>query len=1699
MLKEGTLGLIAVEVDRTFDRAARALLRHRSGTAARDALDEARRAIGQVRGALEVADVAGVPLVLVELEQLLSEAERHPEWPGERLERGRLGLDAVRRYVSGLVAGSAQQPMALATVLQDLLAIRGSDRPAGLELFDVDLSVPLPQELQSSAAPPQEGQQDALRARRAQFQKALLTWLRGGADGLDALAGIVSGLQATAPVPAPWWVAGALIGQLKGGELSATVHVKRVFAALDQHLSRLVAGDRTLPQPLMREMLYFVSQGEAAGEQVERVRRHFGLAAMPAPVRVDQLVDVRERLHSLEQTWERAAAGDLANAQAFAATLDDIHERLPAAQRALAATLCAAARRMAGGDGTARLGLEVAVGLLCLQEALMSPQQAAAGPAHTAAALARLQQAIEAPGEDAGDRSPTPVPGGARAALAALATEQTAAMAQIEQRLAAWFLDAGEPNALADAERALTQVRGALQVLGEAHPVAAVDYCLGAIARLREPGASRDRRAQAELAAVVSALSFHAGELGGETTGFADVLRKAGGPEDIANWSPPAPSTSAPDLDFRETREDPAAVDRAAHTEDDAGGCPASDATPGDTGAAVAPATEECGADEARQLTAAADDKRDVASDRDLLAIFVDEARQVLREAASATDRLRENRREAEALSMLRRCFHTLKGSGRMVGLSRLADTAYAFERLLDGELRGAGDGSEALVRLTDTVLARLSGWVTALEAQGWASVDADDLQTAVARLQQGNDAAVDEPVAPAPEAPTVEIGGVRISRTLYDVFIDEARTLVRALASAVSSMSEADDADCAHERFRLAHTLCSISGTTGFEPIRELAGALESVLRAAHERGLRCDESERALLESAVAALAAMVDAVEARRPPMREAGLEARLRAVLQRAPALHAGTAEPGADQEDDVDAEVPAPIGPALQAAVRELAEQLNETGVLEVVPTEQIERRRLRIDDDLDASLLPAFLEEAADLVPQIGEALRAWRAQPQAAERHQVLTRLLHTFKGGARMAGAMALGELTHSMETRIATAAQLPVVPDGVFDGLEASFDRVGVLLEKISRSASPVHDNRSTSEDSASLTLPAAEAAGGEAVPAAAPATPASDAAQARALLRVRVDLLERLAMEAGELAIARARVESEVRAIRGALREMALSLGRLRTQVREMEIQAESQIQSRQVQAQGADEAMDPLEFDRFTRLQELTRMVEESAADLAGLQQALARNVDGCGSALAAQARMTRVLQDSLVSVRMVPFASLNERLYRVVRLTARDAGRRASLDVRGSRVELDRSVVDRIAAPLEHLLRNAVVHGIETPAQRRAAAKPEIGEIVLDVRQEGNEVLVTLQDDGAGFDLERLRARAVELGLLAAADTPTPEQVAQLAFSPGVSTAREVSESAGRGVGLDVVRSEVAAVGGRVEVTSEPQRGTVFTLRLPLTMTVMQTLVVRCAGHLLALPAMMVEQVRTLKPRVLQQVCEAGHVDWQSNRYPLYDLRELLAVGAGPVEPQPFTPIALVRGGAQRAAIRVDELVGHEEVVMKDLGTQLSGITGIAGAAVRGSGDIVLILNPIRLTQRLPAVPAQPRAAEVAAPAGASVLVVDDSLTVRKITGRVLARNGYRVMEARDGLEALERLAEEAPALVLLDIEMPRMDGFEVLRRLRGDARWIGLPVMMITSRTADKHRNYAMELGASAFLGKPFEEQELLAQVAELVARERA
>jgi chemosensory pili system protein ChpA (sensor histidine kinase/response regulator) len=823
--------------------------------------------------------------------------------------------------------------------------------------------------------------------------------------------------------------------------------------------------------------------------------------------------------------------------------------------------------------------------------------------------------------------------------------------------------------------------------------------------------------------------------------------------------------------------------------------------------------------------------------------------------------------------------------------------------------------------------------------------------------------------------------------------------------------------------------------------------------------------------------------------------------------------------------------PAPVPAAGVAHVARVTEPfiapMHAPRLAEPLPAEFTPDLLADIRDDVDEQVLPIFIEEATELYPQAGEQVRAWRRAPSDTTGARQLQRTLHTFKGSARMAGAMRLGELAHLMESRLVIDDVLVPGTHDLFEALDGDLDRIGFVLDALRTgrynvalpsTAEPQEIRAEGGERGAAApegAAPGITAGAGEravVVPlsqgAAAPAPGRAEAgdveAGPRAMLRVRADVIDRLVNEAGEVAITRARIEGELRTLKTNLLELTNSVIRLRTQVREIEIQSESQIQSRLSQVGDGAEGFDPLEFDRYTRFQELARSIAEGVNDVSTVQQSLLKNLDDADAALLAQGRLSRDVQQQLFSIRTVPFGSLTERLYRILRGTAKELDKRANLEIRGGQTELDRSVLEKLVGPLEHLLRNSLDHGIEPRGVRAEAGKSETGEIALTVRQVGNEILIELSDDGAGLNIDRIREKAIAQGRFPPDTAPTDDQLIQCIFEPGFSTASKITKVSGRGIGMDVVRAEIAALGGRVEVATQPGNGTTFLLYLPLTLAVAQALLVRAGGRQWALPAPMVEQVQQVNAEALVNLYVHRRVLWHDVSYPFHYLPRLLGDTQQLPRPARHNSVLLLRSGQSVCAVHVDEMVGNQEVVVKNIGPQLARVSGIAGATVLGNGEIVLIINPVQLAQRADVPVFDPNAEQIApeVPKLAAaqgherplVLIVDDSLTVRRITSRLLTREGFDVLTAKDGVNALDVLENETPDVILLDIEMPRMDGFEFMKTIKSQPKNARIPVVMITSRTAEKHRNRARELGVDLYLGKPFQEEELLKHLREML-----
>src|SRR5437899_10066273 len=948
------------------------------------------------------------------------------------------------------------------------------------------------------------------------------------------------------------------------------------------------------------------------------------------------------------------------------------------------------------------------------------------------------------------------------------------------------------------------------------------------------------------------------------------------------------------------------------------------------------------------------------AIDAELLGVYLEESDEVLATIREHLDTVREQHANKEALTTIRRGFHTLKGSGRMVGLMRLGEAAWAVEQTMNAWVQEERAATPGLLQLIELAHEYFSDNVKRLKTGGVSS-DERSLVAAAERVRRGEAAEGASHEAPgAPSSPAaepgefVELGEHRVSTTLFAIFSGEARAHVNAIREEHETLRQHGVVSDA--LLRAVHTLAGTSGTVKISTLSDLGYALEKALQKLATSEL--SEDEQSLVGEAIDTIETMVTTVVELRVPRPVPELVARLEHIGEQA----------AVSQESTPEEKEPAPQSALSREADSEAAEELAATepddSLLDDLDLDiTLQRRQRRLDDDLDPELLQIFIDEAHELVPSVGSAMRDWRDNPANPALGQALQRVLHTLKGSARMAGAMALGELTHHMETRVENAMSIKTLPTALFGELETSWDRMGILFEQLQKPRAPeglpaaaVPPRPAALATEAPEALPEPMPLAGAPAAAAKPVPLAERELQPKALLRVRADVVDRLVNQAGEVAIARSRIEGEMRALKAAMQELTDNVLRLRAQLREIEIQAESQMQSRQELAKESIREFDPLEFDRFTRFQEVTRLMAESVSDVSTVHGNLVNAVDETEKALLAQARLNRDLQQDLMRVRMVPFGSLHERLHRVVRQTAKEVGKRANLDIKGTQVELDRSVLERITGPFEHLLRNAVTHGIEAPDKRRAAAKPEIGEIRLELKQEGNEVQLSLSDDGGGLAIDRIREKAIEKGLIGPDTTLSEAEIADFIFQAGFSTATEVSQVAGRGVGMDVVRSEVAALGGRVEMRFTRGQGTRFTIYLPLTLAVTQPVLVRAGAKIYAIPSVMVEQVLQLRQEQLISAYASRQTEWQDRRYPFHYLPPLLGISDAVAEQKRFSPTLYLRSGTNAIALHVDEMVGsNQEIVVKSIGPQLQRVTGITGATVLGTGEIVLILNPVLL------------------------------------------------------------------------------------------------------------------------------------------------
>ncbi|WP_155835161.1 Hpt domain-containing protein [Herbaspirillum sp. RV1423] len=1564
---------------------------------------------------------------------------------------------AMLAYLDDIAESIAPHPLCLFSVYKNLLVLRGAERihPSDLVLAyrrDVE-TLSFPDDDDTAAEDVFPGHA----ACRAAFERSLLSYFRAtDTDAsllhlrdMQAVVDQIARAQDDGNVRIFWRALAAAVAALAYGEIVGDQYVKQFLGQINLQLRRLAGTTDSaviIDAHLLRDALFFVSLAPVTDIGSARIKAANGLHDLRqkdyldvryGDVRGNLSTRAREQAVRVQGAWEKLleAGGDAIQATSFEhelAHLNALCDELdvPALGELLSGMSHLAHDAIQAGPQIA-VGLEMAKGLLFLEQCLRHIRDLPeCFPDQVNAIIQRLTSALsgDVPIVDAGGIDAAMGAVFHRDAVGVAMEELTVDLARIEALLEGHADGSGASADLPEAANIAARLAAVAAMLQLGAVAALFKTCVADIRGLPCPGVpDQEARLLSRLSHNLAALSLslpimrrsrglgmpYAGILADEAEGMGTAA---------------LPENSAADGEEQSVEASSQAIAPTAATID-------------------------------------ADEEEDI--DTELLDVFLAEALEVLTGIAVALASARQEPANMAHVTLLRQGFHTIKGSGRMVGLNALGKGAMALEDFLNAWQATGRPGNASDHALLEYAEHEIAAWVREIREHGKSRRRPDALIAAAERVAHGEafsfspeeiksrlsqPAAETQAALSSPADAVCRIGDLELPARLHQIYSEESENLLDILAEEIAQWQQQLPAIISPEALRATHSLKSSSASVGFSALRELAQPLDDIMQFLENYPGLLDAPTCVGLLQAVHSLQSMQQEFAACRMPAPREDLQVQLRDLLAdlEMRRRHDANGKHAAEANGD---NVPVSV-------------QADAMG------------------DKLDPELLDIFLEEGRDLLPQIGESLHKLQKTPGDTSLIHYLLRPLHTIKGSARMAGAMRLGQHMHDLESRIDEIMRDGVPSAEMIDELLARYDQGLLLFDALQAGGATTSASSLAQPESA----PAGEA------PFAPEADPAKTASAAP-LVRIRAGILDNLLNQAGEISISRSGLESEVGVLRDYLADLGDNVARLGTQLREIEIQAEIQITASN-QRQPQHQHFDPLEFDRFTHLQELTRMLAESVNDVASLQKNLLDVVDHTQNGLVQQTRLTREMQRELMHARMVQFKGVEERLYRLVRQMAKETGKDLKLDIVGGAVELDRSILEKMVGPFEHLLRNAAAHGIETAEQRRAAGKDAVGHLLLEVKQEGNEAMIRLSDDGQGLNLGRIREKAILQGLIDPGRPLSDAELTGIIFHPGFSTSSNVTAIAGRGVGMDVVRSEVASLGGRISIDTVAGKGAQFIIHLPLSLAVAQVVLLELEEQTYAIPSLLVEQVLQLKGARQEQVFRDGVLDWQDRKLPVHYLSALLGDDRG--VPLHYTlPVMVVKSGHDFLAILVDHIIGNREVVTKNIGPQLANMIGVVGATVLGDGSIVLILNPIQLAQRHGYQKILRHVAPQTTDDSAGkkvVLVVDDSLTVRRVMHRLLTREGYHVVLATDGVDALHQLQNMRPDIVLLDIEMPRMDGFDLARNIRDIDSTATLPIIMITSRTAAKHRERAMELGINEYLGKPYQDEVLLKMIHGLI-----
>ena len=1768
-----TLHIVAKELGSTLNDARASLEAYAERPDQRNLLEKCADQLHSAHGVLRLVEVYGAALLAEEMEHVT----RYLLSSGGDQKRQVDGLDALMRamvqlptYLERVLSGGRDLALVLLPLLNDLRSVRGSPLLSEGTLLLLNLKS------DQNAAPQSltQGEQSIsvaqwARRLRPRFQIGLLGYIRGErtVQNLEILAKVTEKLEqvaTTQPVFQLWWVVGAILEAVRANGLEGSATLKRLLGQADRQIKALyeLGEGRYCEDPpidLLNNLLYYVARATTSGGRISAVRASFKLAEL-LPVD-DNIEQERESLSAPSVKLMRTVAAAIKEDLSKVKDVLDIFVRRGGGQSAELQPQLELLKKISDTLGVLGLGElrqrvqeEIQALALIVQDGKPPSEDSLV---RVAGVLLSVEDSLDdqlvrlilpARSEAASADAPHDQDNEFRQVSEAVLRECIVNLARIKEAVSTAVQKPNEfsPQGLDNVPQLLRGITAGLLMLGKGRAVELMDAVGTQVRKLIEPGAPPPDPVRLErVADAIVSIEYYMETLqNGRTDPWymldnAEMCLKTLADNEALSRVPNLSLTSSEAA--KTVKLDPAdtiAMERTKRAH-----------------AATNP------------LIAVPEPE---AIDPQFVELFIEEAKEEIASVQKAFPSWDQNPMDMEALSTMRRSFHTLKGSGRMVGARAIAEFAWSIENLLNRIIDKTLTRTPGMMALLRNSVAALPQLVEQLETGRPGSTPTETLMTRAFAYADGRDPeqaraniAPEDRAGSDANSATASWGGTAaaavqkpvMDAALHDIYSKETSSHLMEIREYLRKRSgQPAPHDLPESVYRAIHTLSGSSKMAEARHGIRITEPLNHVMRKVFDSGHGLSDAGLATLEQSVRAIENVLSHInESTGFFSDQPALLARLRGLETEVDAMIAAAAS-----DTSASAMVPALVSqPAASAALPEV----QAPAAAQILPMTQTPSVETPPAEEFDHEIANIYSEEATELLEAAQGSLTVWNQDRKDKQPVAELQRQLHTLKGGARMAGVAAMGDLSHELETLVLQIDSGAVAGnDHAHAVMQASLDELSRMRDLVSAGTLPgaardliaqiraLAQQPATAASAPSAAAPvAAPIAAAHAAPAAVPApvhvvpppppsppsavhrepiappeaaahdeasssmelssTPVLPGREAPAVERVEMarvdaDLLDTMLNNAGEVSIFRARLDQQVNSIDFNLAELARTVTRLKEQLRGLEIETEAQVLHRHQDVEPRRDDFDPLELDRYSTLQQFSRALAETSGDVASIQGLLETLTREAQSLLTQQARVITELQNSLMRTRMVPFQRHVQRLTRLVRQAANDTGKRAELAVQGAAAELDRQMLERMVAPLEHMLRNSVVHGIEPPDRRALLGKPDVGRISISLERDGAEIVIVVADDGAGINVKLIREKALALGLIDAHAKLTDEEAVQLILEPGFSTAGHVTQAAGRGVGMDVVATEVKKLGGGLFIDSTYGKGSRFTIRLPFTLAISQALIVRVAEETYALPLATVEGVVRLPRNIVARHLgkDAPLFEYGGQKYRFQHLGSFVGLGATRLPDSDVSmSVVLIRAGEHSTALVTDELVGSREIVVKSLGPQISAIRGIAGATILGDGRIVLILDMgslVRSEWR-----ARPTETVVLDQRDRRTfaLVVDDSITVRRVTQRLLERNGMRVLTAKDGVDAVSLLQENLPDIILLDIEMPRMDGYEVAAHVRNDPRLKQIPIVMITSRVSEKHRARAIELGVDDYLGKPYQESQLLDAIEPLVNRRSA